>query len=556
MSAVQGDSQTLAAENPDDHLEIERSALLRPDIHITETQRDILRRLVSNNDSGTEFYLTRNSDGWWVSRSGERSFDVRFNDIDELRTKRLIGLERNTRKLLSRLANATRNNTHRRLSSGQKETPAASADGGPAELPELPEAYIELARVEATKALQRARGQLDFMNQAVIRLVDCTPAEKEGLEAERDWRQKNARRHLEDATSGLFDSIAEQCWNVVRPDEKSFSKLLPLISAEVAKVIVCPELDQIISQTLSDRSARWAERTAREAAVDDSVQWANLGGEFAALADREAKAFPNVTNDQLLHAHGNYTIGLGNVGTWTLVGSSESIRVDFERQAARAGIALKSPSSTSPVDFWLHRLFVDLLENRSKNLFCAHKGSGGMIKNLLQASVTYCARLERIALENEGRRENTATLEAAKKPEGAIPFQGHKHSAPDQSQSPITWQFSGWDEVEIRFLSDERVQITAGQHTESRNYAEFGFEDGRSKTPNLAWVALRSLAEAGGIIRRPNDGQDWTSVEKRMQEIRRIFRNHFKLFDDPLPFIEGTGYQARFKIGCGPSFNS
>jgi hypothetical protein len=113
-----------------------------------------------------------------------------------------------------------------------------------------------------------------------------------------------------------------------------------------------------------------------------------------------------------------------------------------------------------------------------------------------------------------------------------------------------------WEEVEIRFLSDERLQIIAGEHTETRNYAEFGFEDRRSKAPNLAWVTLRSLAEAGGTIRRPNNGQDWPSVEKRMQEIRRIFRNHFKIDDDPLPFIEGAGYRARFKISCAPSFNS
>lgn len=38
-----------------------------------------------------------------------------------------------------------------------------------------------------------------------------------------------------------------------------------------------------------------------------------------------------------------------------------------------------------------------------------------------------------------------------------------------------------WQEVEIRFLSDNRVQVTAGAYCESLNYAEFGFEDGRKK---------------------------------------------------------------------------
>jgi hypothetical protein len=113
-----------------------------------------------------------------------------------------------------------------------------------------------------------------------------------------------------------------------------------------------------------------------------------------------------------------------------------------------------------------------------------------------------------------------------------------------------------WDEVEIVFLSEHRVQIKSGDKSETRNYAEFGFEDGRSHAPNLAWVALRAMAEGGGKIRRPREGQDWPSVEKRMQEIRKVLRNRFKLDDDPVPFVEGAGYCARFRISCAPSFHS
>jgi hypothetical protein len=34
-----------------------------------------------------------------------------------------------------------------------------------------------------------------------------------------------------------------------------------------------------------------------------------------------------------------------------------------------------------------------------------------------------------------------------------------------------------------------------------RNYAEFGFADGRTGNPNQAWEALRALAEQRGFIR-------------------------------------------------------
>jgi hypothetical protein len=112
-----------------------------------------------------------------------------------------------------------------------------------------------------------------------------------------------------------------------------------------------------------------------------------------------------------------------------------------------------------------------------------------------------------------------------------------------------------WSQVEIRFLSDLRVQVSLGAHSETRNYAELGFEDGRSKLPNLAWLMLRTLATAGGVVPRAADGQDWTAVEKRMQELRKVFWHHFQLSADPLPFVEGIGYQARFKISCAPSYN-
>jgi len=65
------------------------------------------------------------------------------------------------------------------------------------------------------------------------------------------------------------------------------------------------------------------------------------------------------------------------------------------------------------------------------------------------------------------------------------------------------------------------------------------------------------LAAESGIIRdAAKTGGKWPDVEKRIQEIRKVLRKHFQISADPIPFVEGTGYQARFKISCSPSFHT
>jgi len=158
--------------------------------------------------------------------------------------------------------------------------------------------------------------------------------------------------------------------------------------------------------------------------------------------------------------------------------------------------------------------------------------------HLCAASADFCAELKTRARESAPRGTGGENVGV-----GALPLTTGKEA-----------QVHSWEEVEIRFLSDERVQITAGKYTESRNYAEFGFEDGRSKTPNRAWCTLRFLAESDGVILQAPHGHDWTGIEKRIQEIRKRFRVHFRLDEDPILFA--GGYRAQFKISCAPSYKS
>ena len=114
-----------------------------------------------------------------------------------------------------------------------------------------------------------------------------------------------------------------------------------------------------------------------------------------------------------------------------------------------------------------------------------------------------------------------------------------------------------WDTIEISFISEERVQIRNGTTIETRNYTEFGFEDSRSGKPNLAWKTFLALAAEGGLLRNAaQTGQRWLEVERRIQEIRKVLRKHFFISADPIPYVEGTGYRALFKIDKRPSFDT
>jgi hypothetical protein len=124
------------------------------------------------------------------------------------------------------------------------------------------------------------------------------------------------------------------------------------------------------------------------------------------------------------------------------------------------------------------------------------------------------------------------------------------------------FQADKWEDIEILFLSDERVQITFCTQTETRNYEEMGFASKQNGKPVLAWAALREMAQRAGVTQIVSDKRKWADVEKRIQEIRKVLRHMFGLTDDPLPFkkkrrgSEDFGYRAKFKVGCRPSYKS
>ena len=168
--------------------------------------------------------------------------------------------------------------------------------------------------------------------------------------------------------------------------------------------------------------------------VDSANVWKDFYAEFSQLASEEAHIVRARMKDDYLYASCTYKrddvvlhergrpaqgpfclLNMPSCGIWHVSsGVSENFQERFRTLASRAGVVLECPEGTVPEDFWLHSLFHDLLENRSDLLFAAAKEEGGMIRRVCEASATFCARLERKALEHAigtGRKTDTAEFQ-------------------------------------------------------------------------------------------------------------------------------------------------
>jgi hypothetical protein len=121
-------------------------------------------------------------------------------------------------------------------------------------------------------------------------------------------------------------------------------------------------------------------------------------------------------------------------------------------------------------------------------------------------------------------------------------------------QPPAMVAESAWEDIEISFISDERVQVKVGAKVQTFNYDEMGFRDRRTGKPNEGWGLLRALARADGVIpESARDSKDFIAMGKRIERVRQRLKSHFQIASDPVP--KGVnGYCCRFKIGRAPSF--
>jgi hypothetical protein len=115
-----------------------------------------------------------------------------------------------------------------------------------------------------------------------------------------------------------------------------------------------------------------------------------------------------------------------------------------------------------------------------------------------------------------------------------------------------------WQDIELWFTSEHHVQIfVRDRPSDSVNFADMGFEDrrGGGGKPIRAWALLVALAHSDGIYPAAKVSGD-QSIQKGAQKLRDRLEGYFHIAENPLPFLEGTGYKSQFKIRRSPSFDS
>jgi hypothetical protein len=154
--------------------------------------------------------------------------------------------------------------------------------------------------------------------------------------------------------------------------------------------------------------------------AEEGDDWQAFHGKFMQLAMEEEANPRAIREDRLLRAYCDYKKhNAPETGLWTISqGLSENFQERFHALAARAGVALSCPNGTDPEDFWLHRLYFDLLENKSDQLFAASR-EGGVIRRVCLASATFCARLERKALEQSESGNGTENARLSSRPQNS-----------------------------------------------------------------------------------------------------------------------------------------
>ncbi len=107
---------------------------------------------------------------------------------------------------------------------------------------------------------------------------------------------------------------------------------------------------------------------------------------------------------------------------------------------------------------------------------------------------------------------------------------------------------SRWEEVSIRFVTQEQVHIKVRHAAAAYEFSQMAMEDRRSHRPDAQWSLLIAFAENRGQITWRDAAADRKNA-KRRQLLARTLQDFFGLEGDPFERVaDGKGWRCRFTV--------
>lgn len=118
-------------------------------------------------------------------------------------------------------------------------------------------------------------------------------------------------------------------------------------------------------------------------------------------------------------------------------------------------------------------------------------------------------------------------------------------ASPERQQAKLS---PPWEKYEF-LIDDFEIEVRVAGKSETFNFETFGCQDTRTGKPSLLWGVLLTMAGQGGVVRdEARYGKEWIAIQKKVERVRKILQARFRRTDDPIPYVHGIGYRARFLI--------
>ena len=93
-----------------------------------------------------------------------------------------------------------------------------------------------------------------------------------------------------------------------------------------------------------------------------------------------------------------------------------------------------------------------------------------------------------------------------------------------------------WEEISIRFLTEEEVIIDFRKKRYQTTYEMMGFQDRRTKLPKKQWLILRLFSMRKGELSWENNQdlplKETSQLKKQKQMLSKTLKEYFKIYDD------------------------